>query len=71
MMWEDSRTDDSLPGYLWYWRGINKDLVLREDHDLFYDDITAHHQHPLWELNAWVTTHQPSLQPTMTLLQDN
>jgi hypothetical protein len=19
-MWEDSRTDDSLPGYLWYWR---------------------------------------------------
>jgi hypothetical protein len=23
MMWEDSRTDDSLPGYLWYWRGIN------------------------------------------------
>ena len=23
MMWEDSRTDDLLPGYLWYWRGIN------------------------------------------------
>jgi hypothetical protein len=23
MMWEDSRTDDSLPVYLCYWRGIN------------------------------------------------
>jgi hypothetical protein len=35
-----------------------KDLVLSEDRDLFYDDVTAHPQQPLRELNAWVTTHQ-------------
>jgi hypothetical protein len=35
-----------------------KDLVLSEDRDLFYDDVTAHLQQPLRELNAWVTTHQ-------------
>jgi hypothetical protein len=35
-----------------------KDLVLSEDRDLFYDDVSAHLQQPLRELNAWVTTHQ-------------
>ena len=35
-----------------------KELVLSEDRDLFYDDVSAHLQQPLRELNAWVTTHQ-------------
>jgi hypothetical protein len=35
-----------------------EDLVLSEDRDLFYNSIKAHLQQPLWELNAWITTHQ-------------
>ncbi len=35
-----------------------KDQVLTEDRDLFYDDIEAHLQQPLRELNAWVSVHQ-------------
>jgi exonuclease III len=35
-----------------------KDLVLSEDRDLFYDDLAAHLQQPLRELNAWISTHQ-------------
>jgi hypothetical protein len=35
-----------------------KDLVLREDQDIFYDDLDAHLQQPLRELNAWISTYQ-------------
>jgi hypothetical protein len=35
-----------------------KDQALPEDRDLFYDDVEAHLQQPLRELNAWVSVHQ-------------
>jgi hypothetical protein len=57
-----------------------KNLVLSEDRDLFYDDVAAHLQQPLRELNAWfysprttsIGVIQPStgsnMSPTRTLL---
>jgi hypothetical protein len=35
-----------------------KSLVLAEDYDIFYEDLEAHLQQPLRELNAWVLTHK-------------